>query len=351
MQDIENDMDDLFRRAAYKYPLRLNESDWQSIAQRLPNTAETPAYRNHIAKWLRGLLLLLFFITCGLFASRETGGTKLAIAKVDGSSEEASSANSIISAKQTIIQKSRLKESGSDTTVVSITESSDQLHAATLPGTEKMPINVRTSSIFEIDLPQAQMKKQRKKFYIGIVGGQESNQVKDQALCNRGYDVGFVVGYELNDRFSLETGLLFNRKHYYCNGDDFNMEMPGMKLESLEGKSTLLEIPLKLKYNVIRHRNWNVFSTAGLSSFVLSDEKNNYQLVINGVRQNMTSNYKNSSKYFAAVVDLSVGYELKASERLRLRLQPYLQVPLKGIGVGSIPVKSMGVHAGITRNF
>jgi hypothetical protein len=129
------------------------------------------------------------------------------------------------------------------------------------------------------------------------------------------------------------------------------MEMPGMKLESVQGNITIIEFPLLLKYNLVRGSQWNLFSTAGISSYSLAGETNNYQLLVNGTRQNMVSNYENGSRYFAAAVDLGLGYELRTSERLRLRLEPYLKIPLRGIGVGTVPVQSMGAHMGLTYGF
>ena len=40
MQDIDNDMDDLFQRAAENYPLRVDNGDWESIARKI---ADAPA--------------------------------------------------------------------------------------------------------------------------------------------------------------------------------------------------------------------------------------------------------------------------------------------------------------------
>jgi len=36
MQDIENDMDDLFRRAGENYPLKKRKGDWESVLKKMP---------------------------------------------------------------------------------------------------------------------------------------------------------------------------------------------------------------------------------------------------------------------------------------------------------------------------
>lgn len=354
MQDIEQNMDDLLRRAAANYPLAINESDWEAIASRLSTAAETPAAARRWTRFLPGLLMLLFLFTAGTFVRHEPRGIKLATAVTNEPVTTVTTVTSkTLEAPRNLIERpghsSFMQQPSPQEHNVHIT------HGMTVEQRAKadinVPSNIETKSSWPVDStvdPQPQSLKKRGRFYVGIIVGQESNRVKETELCNRGFDAGLIIGYKLNQRFSLETGLLFNKKDYFCNGDDFNMEMPGMKLESLEGSSNMLEIPLKLRYDVIQKRSWNVFSTAGISSYILTNEKNNYLLVVNGVRQNMISKYEKNSKYFAGAVGLSVGYEYKASPRLRLRLQPYLQIPLKGMGVGSIPVQSMGVHAGIT---
>jgi hypothetical protein len=409
MQDIDQNMDDLLRKAAANYPLRVNESDWDAIAGRLNQPASMPANNRRIGKYLFGIFLLLFLFTGGTFLSRGPREMKRAATTPVKHAAEPTAITSpaikepeikVSNTKEREINPFNIKEPVVSTTPLITHEkksatdhipthssenrshSTQENYTTTTDESENDPTsqhlsvqeknarsarkpvvqaaldfkinhpsNIKTKATLPVDPNSSSKHQQKRGFYIGIAGGPEGNQIKGQQLSACGFDVGLVFGYDLNNRFSLETGVLFNRKHYFCDGQYFNLEMPGMKLESLEGKSTLFEIPLKLKYNIVHKRTWNVFSTAGLSSYVMSNENNNYQLVVNGTRQNMLSNYENVSKYFAAAVDLSVGYEFKPNRRLRLRLQPYLQLPLKGIGVGSIPVQSMGVHAGIIRSF
>jgi hypothetical protein len=80
----------------------------------------------------------------------------------------------------------------------------------------------------------------------------------------------------------------------------------------------------------------------------MTKEKNNYLALVNGNKQNITSTYSKSNRYLAAVIDFSVGYEFNIQKNKALRIEPYLQFPLKGIGVGTMPVMSTGLHIGYT---
>ena len=66
MQDIEQNMDELFRKAAADYPLKINESSWDDIAAALPaNKQAAPAKKNNLRKYITGLFLLLALLLIG----------------------------------------------------------------------------------------------------------------------------------------------------------------------------------------------------------------------------------------------------------------------------------------------
>ncbi len=122
-----------------------------------------------------------------------------------------------------------------------------------------------------------------------------------------------------------------------------------MEIVSLEGSTGVLEIPVKFKYNFRQKNNKYIFSSAGITSYILTREKNNYLLLVNGSQQNMVSSYKNKSRSFAATLDISMGYEHKIGKFNYMRIEPYVQIPLKGMGVGSIPVMSSGLRIGLAK--
>lgn len=70
---------------------------------------------------------------------------------------------------------------------------------------------------------------------------------------------------------------------------------------------------------------------------------------MNGAQQNMASSYKNKSRSLAANYDISGGYEHKIGKSILFRIEPYLQIPLKGMGVGSMRMKTSGLRIGITK--
>ncbi|MBC7628425.1 hypothetical protein [Ferruginibacter sp.] len=69
MQYLENDMDDLFQRAAENYPLKTGEGDWETITDRLTPTPEKISqvrlFKNRVTNELLVLVLLFSSLTIG----------------------------------------------------------------------------------------------------------------------------------------------------------------------------------------------------------------------------------------------------------------------------------------------
>jgi hypothetical protein len=66
------------------------------------------------------------------------------------------------------------------------------------------------------------------------------------------------------------------------------------------------------------------------------------------VQQYLRANYAENRGYFAASADLSIGAEFKINKRAAIRIAPYIQIPLKGMGVGALPLSVGGLHIGFT---
>ena len=197
----------------------------------------------------------------------------------------------------------------------------------------------------------------QKRMYIGFQFGSSYNQIKNQGFQKNGYDIGFVVGYLINRNLSIKTGLIFDRKYYSSDGKYFNMTkasstMPnGMQLISIKGSCNILEIPLNAKYNFSKNNRQTFFASLGVSSYLLTKESNQYLATINGNQQNIRGLYKNNNSYLPGVVNVGFGYEKMIGKSLQIRFEPYVQIPIKGFGIGSLPIMTSGIHIGIQSLF
>ncbi|MEO6488377.1 MAG: outer membrane beta-barrel protein [Ferruginibacter sp.] len=197
-------------------------------------------------------------------------------------------------------------------------------------------------------------KKNKSGFYIGLAAGVDFSKVKSRPY-RPGFNGGILGGYSINSKLSVEIGLFEVTKHYSSEGKYFNMDkmngsMPsGMIINNLESKSKMVEIPFKAKYNIIHKTNIDLFVSAGTSFYIMTSEHNKYNVTYNGGQEKMTADYKKNSYKFPATANISMGYQHTVSKQIDLRIEPFLRIPLQGIGIGSLPVASTGIHAGIIR--
>jgi hypothetical protein len=213
---------------------------------------------------------------------------------------------------------------------------------------------------FDLDKSVLSLSKKKggfynKEFYYGLVAGPGFNTIKNQEFKKAGWNIGLVGGYYFNKKFSVETGLLFSQKYYTTMGDHFSMKeigpaMPSaMKIMAVDGYSKMIEIPVLFRYGFVQNSKRSFFSSAGFSSYILANENNQYHTSVNGTEQMMYGTYKNNKRYFAASLDLGIGYAQNFGNKNNIRFQPYLQIPLKGVGVGDLQIMGAGLRIALTR--
>ncbi len=188
-------------------------------------------------------------------------------------------------------------------------------------------------------------------FYFGLLTGIEFSQVKSQGIMGPGFHAGLIAGYQTTPSLSIESGILFTKKQYKSDGEYFKPKpgtMPeNMLVKSLESQASFIEIPLNVKYQLPILKN-KTFVSAGVSSFIMTNEKNDYRAVIGGQEQAVKSSYNSMKNYIGAEINLSAGFAQPLNSKLNLRIEPFVQIPIKGMGVGVMPVTSMGLHLILT---
>jgi hypothetical protein len=415
MQDIDQNMDDLFRKAAADYPLKLNESQWDDIALLPERGQSNKAVKKNISKKYTGLLVIFLslLLTTGLITNRFQANKQITLPSpqvenktiITGVTDEAADYTrnkttekkqakqkyytsqptlrsltdhaSLVEKKETTQIKLKnevpfktnntypLETSLANTNSVTknTTESNDITPVAEKdPQAEGTGTEVgndrlnQTGNQLAIEKPNEKKAPGRNKgIYFGAVAGPLFDEVRNQGLKKTGFSTGIITGYKFKKYLSVETGILFAKKPYFSTGKYFSMDkigssMPvGMEILSLEGNNLVLEIPVKLKYDFFYRNKRNIFISAGITSYIKTHERNNYLVMMNGLQQSMISSYKNKSRSLAATFDISIGYEQKISKSNHIRIEPYLQIPLKGMGVGSMSMISTGFRLGLTK--
>lgn len=191
--------------------------------------------------------------------------------------------------------------------------------------------------------------------YAGLLGGVDASTVKLQSIKGAGYSLGLLAGYRFSKRWSAEAGILWDEKKYYTDGKYFNtskIDIPtGLQLQDLNGTCNMFDISVDAKYDLAIKRSGHFFVTGGFSSYLMKKEAYNYSAIYYGQWLTDYKSYSNATRDWFSIAQFSVGYEKQLGKKYNLRIEPYLKMPLQGVGIGSLPITSMGLNIGLTRSF
>ena len=164
-----------------------------------------------------------------------------------------------------------------------------------------------------------------------------------------------IIGYRFNKRLALETGLLWDKKYYYSTGQYFNKSKTtipaNVNIIDVDGNCNMFEIPLALRYDFVSRDNHGYFVKAGLSSYLMKKENYSYLAETYGMQYQHDATYLNSTNNIFSILQLSGGYEHTLGGNTKIRIEPYLKIPIQGIGIGSMPISSAGFYIGISHYF
>ena len=428
MEHINDDMDELFRRASEGYPLKTDSADWNAVAKKLAEQevknkpAESRNYKHLLWLLLLLPLSLVYFYMPGK-NERPANTLKNNIVKQNEKSTAASANNivkdtlqqtslsknmppkfntvkpmSIVTDKslrsinynqlykqtkgrlipttdddnstflsdipspvsatpQTLLsnhKKTNVVPSASDKSIANAMEE-NATKIVNDTGSDKAKQGDENKNSIEKTNPTLQKiprKQKERGLYAGIVIGPDISTIKFQTVKNIGVSMGILTGYKINKKISIESGVLWDIKNYYSEGEYFNtknIRMPAnAKIKEITGTCNMIEVPLMVKYNFKSSGKTNLSASAGISSYFMQKESYDYEMVRYGQQYPYSSTYKNSSTDLFAVANIALGYNREIKRGIILRVEPYIKIPVKGVGIGSLPIMSTGLHIGIT---
>ena len=191
-------------------------------------------------------------------------------------------------------------------------------------------------------------KQRKSSFALTFTAGPDLSTVglSDAGKVKLTYGAG--VSYRLN-RFTLRSGFYVAKKVYTAEPDDYHPPKHYwtyyVDLTKVDADCKVYEIPVTISYNFSESRTHNWFASAGLSSYLMKKEKYGYYYKDPTTQMPEYKDWtlKNGENHIFSILNLSAGYERKLNKTLSLIAEPYLKIPMDGIGFGSIKLNSMGV--------
>ena len=189
-------------------------------------------------------------------------------------------------------------------------------------------------------------KKFSSNFAIDISAGPDVSIVGlDKAgKITIGYGVG--LSYNLSARFTLHTGFYIVNKIYSANKNEYHVPSSAgyNYLFNIDANCKVYEVPVTVRYNFGKAKNHQWFVGGGLSSYLMKKESYDYYYKYpSGYVDTKSWSVSNKNQHYFAILDISAGYQYNFNKRISLIGEPYLKIPMAGVGAGKVKLNSGGI--------
>ena len=185
-------------------------------------------------------------------------------------------------------------------------------------------------------------------FALSLSAGPDVSAVELSNMGKINLVYGAGISYQLSKRLTLRTGFYIEQKVYDAGVPDYHPPArfwnyyPDLKY--IDADCKIYEVPLIVNYNFSQTPKYNWFGAVGVSSFFMKKEDYNF-FSKNPSGQTSYNNYTidNKNKHYLSSVRLSAGYQRKINNNISILAEPYLNVPLTGVGYGKVKLYSTGI--------
>jgi hypothetical protein len=185
-------------------------------------------------------------------------------------------------------------------------------------------------------------------FGITLAGGADMSYV---SISNPG-KVTFLYGaglsYTVAKRITVRAGFNITKKIYSATPAEYNATIYP-NLDKINGNCKVYELPLSINYNFGQRKKHNWTAGAGISSYLMKKEYYNYEYKTTaGQYYYYNRTVDNENKHYFSVLTVSGGYQYNLNNHFSLMAEPYMKIPLKGVGYGKIKLNSAGLLMTVT---
>ncbi len=201
-----------------------------------------------------------------------------------------------------------------------------------------------------------QQRRQKKlPIALAIIAGPDFSSTNSLIGGKTGLTIGVGLGIGLTKKLGIKTGLSYGSKNYVSSAYDYTFSNPTANkaiFSQINAACQVIEIPLKASYQISENEHRSIELNAGLSSYLMVKENYIFKYNKELNRADRINNVSNANQHYLSVVELSGTYNIKLSnKKFALGIEPYVKIPLTGIGEGSVPLKSSGVSLKLSYDF
>ncbi len=185
-------------------------------------------------------------------------------------------------------------------------------------------------------------------FAINFSAGPDVSAVNIDDIGKINPVFGAGISYSIGKRWNLRTGFYVEKKVYDSKAANYHPPAgfwnyyPG--LSYIDANCKVFEVPLIINYNFSKKSTHFWFVSAGISSYFMKKENYYYTPKDPSIQYPYDSyTVNNKNRHYFSSARLSGGYERKFSKTISIIAEPYINLPLAGVGYGKVKLYSTGI--------
>jgi hypothetical protein len=162
-------------------------------------------------------------------------------------------------------------------------------------------------------------------------------------------NAGVAVSYFITDKWSISTGVVRARKVYGAKPGDYKREWPGSyNLTKIEAVCAVLDVPLNIGFKILQKEKSSVTLNTGVSSYIMLNEEYEYYYAYYG-KKKWTA--PNQNRHLFSIYNISGSYARQLGNTLAVGVEPFVKVPLAGVGAGKVKLTSAGIFFSLSYRY
>lgn len=187
-------------------------------------------------------------------------------------------------------------------------------------------------------------KKRISRLSVSLVLAPDISAVNFRRSEKVSTNIGALLNYQLSPRWVVSAGAVRARKVYDAKPSDYRSKYwYGKHLpDAIYAVCQVLDIPVNLRYNFIARPKQAMYVQAGVSSYLMREEDYRYDFTSAYPTYSRNWMVKRRNKHLFGVANVAVGYNRQLWPGTSVGVEPFVKVPLTGIGAGKVNLTSVG---------
>ncbi len=188
----------------------------------------------------------------------------------------------------------------------------------------------------------------KNRWAFAAVTGLDYTNIHGRTSSRLGFKFGLQASFNITKRLSVNTGFLLTKNFYKADSSSFHPPKHYFtyyvdRLNWIDGSCYMWDIPINIRYDVIVTPTSRWYVNAGMTSYIMRKQKYTYDYVYNSVASTKLWESGSTQNEWFKIVNLGIGWEKQLSKKWSLQAEPFIKLPLTGVGFGKMDMNTSGI--------